>query len=196
MIEYIVGKLVEKLPERVVVEAGGVGIVLLVSFSTYQDLGEVGSNVRLLTHLQFREPLFDLFGFSRPEERDVFRLLIQVSGVGAKLARTILSGMRPQEVRRAIIENDLKSLASVPGIGHKTAERLVVFLKDKASIMMAAREPAEMSADRTMRDAISGLISLGIPTGTSEKIVRKVIKRMGSDMGLDDLVRESLKMLF
>ena len=196
MIEYIVGKLVEKLPERVVVEAGGVGIVLLVSFSTYQDLGEVGSNVRLLTHLQFREPLFDLFGFSRPEERDVFRLLIQVSGVGAKLARTILSGMRPQEVRRAIIENDLKSLASVPGIGHKTAERLVVFLKDKASIMMTAREPAEMSADRTMRDAISGLISLGIPTGTSEKIVRKVIKRMGSEMSLDDLVRESLKMLF
>jgi len=196
MIDYISGTIVEKSPERVVLDAGGVGISVQISFWTYQQLGQVGSKVKLLTHLHFREPRFELFGFATPSERDVFRLLIQVSGVGVKVARTILSGIEPREVRNAIVDNDISRLASAPGIGPKTAERIVVFLRDKASQMAVSAEPGVPAAEGVERDAVAALESLGIPPNTARAAVRKLIKQKGPSVPLDELVKEALKALF
>ncbi len=196
MIEYISGTIVEKSLERVVLDVGGTGVSLQVSFSTYQQLGQVGSKARLLTHLHFREPTFELYGFATPSERDVFRLLIQVSGVGVKVARTILSGIEPREVRDAIVHNDISRLASAPGIGKKTAERICVFLRDKASQMAVAREPGIPEAEGIERDAVAALESLGIPPNTARPAIRKLIKQKGPSIQLDQLVKEALKALF
>ncbi|MBN2209092.1 MAG: Holliday junction branch migration protein RuvA [Candidatus Coatesbacteria bacterium] len=196
MIDYISGTLVEKSPERVLVDLGGVGISLLVSFNTYQELGPVGSQVKLLTYLHYREPTFELYGFSRPEERDVFLLLIQVSGVGVKVARTILSGMRPRDVRRAIIDNDIACLSAVPGIGRKTAERLVVFLRDKAMLMAVPSEPLAGAGGELERDASAALVALGIPANNAQQVVRKALKTKGDSVALDELVKEALRLLF
>jgi len=196
MIDYISGTIVEKSPERVVLEVGGVGLKVQISFTTYQQLGQVGSSVKLLTHLHFREPTFELFGFATSAERDMFRLLIQVSGVGVKVARTILSGIEPRDVRQAILEGDIPRLASAPGIGPKTAERIVVFLRDKAIRMAIPAEPGAPSARGVERDAVAALESLGIPPATSESVVRKLIKQRGPSMSLEELVKVALKALF
>ncbi len=196
MIDYISGTIVEKSPERVVLEVGGVGLKVQISFTTYQQLGQVGSNVKLLAHLHFREPTFELFGFATSAERDMFRLLIQVSGVGVKVARTILSGIEPRDVRQAILEGDIPRLASAPGIGPKTAERIVVFLRDKAIRMAIPAEPGAPSARGVERDAVAALESLGIPPATSESVVRKLIKQRGPSMPLEELVKVALKALF
>jgi len=196
MIDYISGKIVEKSPERVVLEVAGVGLLVQISFTTYQQLGEVGSSVKLLTHLHFREPSFELFGFATSAERDMFRLLIQVSGVGVKVARTILSGIEPRDVRRAILEGDIPRLASAPGIGPKTAERIVVFLRDKAARMAIAAEPGAPPARGIERDAVAALESLGIQPNTARAVIRKLIKQKGPSIQLDELVKEALKALF
>ena len=196
MIDYISGVIVEKSPERVVLDAGGVGLSVQISFWTYQQLGQVGSKVKLLAHLHFREPTFELYGFATPSERDVFRLLIQVSGVGVKVARTILSGIEPREVRNAIVESDISRLASAPGIGPKTAERIVVFLRDKASQMAISAEPGVPAAEGVERDAVAALESLGIPPNTARAAIRKLIKEKGPSVPLDELVKQALKALF
>ena len=196
MIDYISGTIVEKSPERVVLDAGGVGLSVQISFWTYQQLGQVGSKVKLLTHLHFREPTFELYGFATSAERDVFRLLIQVSGVGVKVARTVLSGIEPREVRNAIVENDVSRLASAPGIGTKTAERIVVFLRDKASQLAVPAEPGVPAAAGVERDAVAALESLGIPSNTARAAIRKLIKQKGPSIQLDELVKEALKALF
>jgi len=196
MIDYISGVIVEKSPERVVLDAGGIGVSVQISFWTYQQLGQVGSKVKLLTHLHFREPTFELFGFATSSERDVFRLLIQVSGVGVKVARTMLSGIEPHEIKNAIVESDISRLASAPGIGPKTAERIVVFLRDKASQMAISAEPGVPVAEGMERDAAAALESLGIPPNTARTAVRKLIKQKGPSIQLDELVKEALKALF
>ena len=197
MIDFISGTIVEKSPERVVLSAGGVGISVQVSFWTYQQLGQVGSNAKLLTHLHFREPNFELYGFATSSERDMFRLLIQVSGVGVKVARTMLSGIEPREVRNAILDGDISRLASAPGIGPKTAERIVVFLRDKASRMPVPAEPGvPAAAEGVERDAVAALESLGIPPSTSRATIRRLLKQKGPSIQIDELVKEALKALF
>ena len=152
--------------------------------------------MKLLAYLHFREPTFELYGFSKPEERDVFLLLIQVSGVGARVARTILSGMRPHDVRQAIVDNDVACLSAVPGIGRKTAERLIVFLRDKAMLMAVSREPTASREREAERDAAAALVSLGIPASNAQQAVRKAIKTKGESAALDELIKEALKLLF
>ncbi|MBN1591666.1 MAG: Holliday junction branch migration protein RuvA [Candidatus Coatesbacteria bacterium] len=196
MMDYITGTIIEKSPERVVLEAGGIGISLQITFSTYQQLGQVGSRAKLLTHLQFREPSFDLYGFASSSERDVFRLLIQVSGVGVKVARTILSGINPRDVRDAILNNDVARLSCAPGIGKKTAERICVFLRDKALQLTTQREPGTSGADDAENDALAALESLGIPASKARPVIRKLIERHGSSIAVDELVRGALKSLF
>jgi len=195
MIDYVSGTLVSKSPDRIVIDVGGVGISLLISLSTYNDVGQVGSVLKLFTHLYLREPTIELYGFSTVQEREVFRLLIQVSGVGVRLARTILSGMRPDQVRNAIAGKEVSRLAGVPGVGKKTAERLVVFLRDKAA-SFPLTEAVASPEEQLRRDAQAALVSLGITPSRSQQAVLQVIKEKGPDISLDALVKEALRSLF
>ncbi|MBP6673289.1 MAG: Holliday junction branch migration protein RuvA, partial [Bacteroidetes bacterium] len=131
MISYLKGILAKKSPTEIIVDVGGVGYSVNISLSTYEQLSELNSEVFILTHHHIREDAQVLYGFSGDNERDIFRMLIGVSGIGPKMAQTILSGIRPDELIRTISAGAISSLTAVPGVGKKTAERLILELKDK-----------------------------------------------------------------
>lgn len=184
MIAYITGKLLQKQPNSVLVEAGGgLGYELIVPLSTFYDLGDVGADVSLRVYTYVREDALQLYGFRTEREKKLFLLLIGVSGIGPKLAITVLSGLSTEELIKAIGSGDLARLVSVPGIGKKTAERLLVEVKDK----VAALAPGEFderlragdlgSTGGAMReDLISALINLGYPKAVAEKAITNVLR--------------------
>ena len=131
MIAYLSGKLAQKAPTHLVVDVGGVGYFVHIPLSSYDRVGDVGGTVHILTYLHLREDGAELFGFATEEERELFVTLISVSGVGPRLAQAVLSSMSPDEFRRAVTRNDLRRLTAVPGIGRKTAQRLVLELREK-----------------------------------------------------------------
>ena len=202
MYDYIYGKLAEINPGFAVVETGGIGYLLNISLNTYTKLSGV-ENCKLYTHLVVREDAHILFGFADLHERELFRLLISVSGVGPNTARLLLSSMDVQELQQAIGSGNVRLLKSVKGIGEKSAQRIIVDLKDKVDKAAEWPQKVEISHNTIKEEALSGLVILGFPKKLAEKAIDEVIKShrvtdggpTGAGLSVEILIRETLKRL-
>ena len=198
MITFLHGKLVDALPTQVTIDVHGVGYALLIPLSSYDRLPQPGGEVHLLTHLAIREDAHVLYGFATPAERELFRLLINtVSGVGPKIALNVLSGMNPTAFRGAVAEGDVKALSRISGVGKKTAERIVVELRDKvgaAGAWEASSAERGLSAqDQKVNDAVLALIALGFKQLEAHDAVKAGLAILGENALVEDLVRSALK---
>jgi len=198
MINFLHGKLVEAIPTQITVDVQGVGYEVLIPLSSYDRLPPMGQEVRILTHLAVREDAHTLYGFMTTQERDMFRLLINtVSGIGPKIALNILSGMNVTALRGAVAQADIKSLSRISGVGRKTAERIVVELKDKigpAGAWEAASAQRALSpADQKVNDAVLALVALGFKQVEAHEAVRAALATLGDKVTVEDLVRACLK---
>jgi holliday junction DNA helicase RuvA len=198
MIAFLLGKLVEALPTQVIVDVGGVGYEVLIPLSSFDKLPSPGSDVKLLTQLIVREDAHTLYGFASASERDLFRLLINnVSGIGPKTALNILSGMNPVAFRGAVANGDVKALSQISGVGKKTAERIVVELRDKvgaAGAWEASSATRALSvADQRINDAVLALMALGFKQVEAHDSVRAAQAMLGDQVTVEELVRAALK---
>ena len=195
MIAFLKGKLAGALPTQVIIDVNGVGYEVLIPLSSFDKLPMPGGEVMLLTHLAIRDDAHVLYGFSTETERDLFRLLIRhVSGIGPKLALNVLSGTTPASFRAAVAHGDVKALSCINGVGKKTAERIVVELKDKLGDETALTSGAAPTADdQKMADAISALIALGSKPKDAQDAIRAAITMLGPDQPVDALVRAALQ---
>jgi Holliday junction DNA helicase RuvA len=193
MIARLHGTLVEKSPTRLVVDVGGVGYEVLVPLSTFYGLGDVGSTVVLRVHTHVREDLIALYGFATTLEQEVFERLIAVSGIGPKLALSVLSGIEPSEFVRAIRTQDVARLTRIPGIGKKTAERIGLELKDRlpAALQPAAATPSA-PGDARRDDLLSALVNLGYQRQAAEKAIGAALDTR-PDGRFEDLLRDVLR---
>ncbi len=193
MITHIQGKLVEKNPTDVVIECSGVGYLCHISLNTFSQIPE-SENLKLYTHLQVKEDSHTLFGFVEKSEREIFRLLISVSGIGASTARTMLSAMTPKQVREAIASGDVAKIQSIKGIGLKTAQRVIIDLKDKI-LKVYDMDEVSISQNNTSKDeALSALDVLGFNKKQAERVVDKVISTQ-PNAKVETLIKEALKNL-
>lgn len=198
MISFLHGRLIEALPTQVVIDVQGVGYEALIPLSSYDKLPQPGNEVKLLTHLAVREDAHVLYGFMTAPERDLFRLLINtVSGIGPKIALNVLSGISVAAFRGAVATGDVKALSQISGVGKKTAERIVVELKDKigaAGAWEAASAQRALSAeDQKLNDAVLALMALGFKQIEAHDSVRKAQGTLGPAVTVEDLVRACLK---
>ena len=198
MISFLEGKLVESLPTQVTVDVNGVGYEVLIPLSSFDKLPSPGNSVKLLTHLAVREDAHVLYGFMTSSEREMFRLLINnVSGIGPKLALNVLSGMNVTALRGAVANGDVKALSQISGVGKKTAERIVVELKDKigaAGAWEAASAARGLSAsDQKVNDAVLALLALGFKQVEAHESIRGALSLLGEKATVEDLVRACLK---
>ncbi|HEY1717158.1 MAG TPA: Holliday junction branch migration protein RuvA [Verrucomicrobiae bacterium] len=198
MITFLQGKLVEALPTQVIVEVNGVGYEVLIPLSSFDKLPQPGGEIKLLTQLIIREDAHILYGFASAVERDLFRLLINnVSGIGPKTALNILSGMNAVTFRGAVASSDVKSLSQISGVGKKTAERIVVELRDKvgaAGAWEAASAKHSLSPDdQKINDAVLALMALGFKQIDAHDSVRAAQTMLGAKATVEDLVRACLK---
>ena len=190
MISHINGKLVEKTPTYVVIDCNGVGYKLNISLQTYSSIQ--AENCKLLTHLAVKEDSHTLYGFCTSEERDLFRQLISVSGVGPSTARMILSTYSAEEIANYIITSDVSAIQNVKGIGGKTAQRIIIDLKDKVG---KGKETSDLlfTQDNTIKEeALSALLALGFTKKVAYKKMEQVIKNHEGEITVEDLVRRSL----
>ncbi|MBI3415110.1 MAG: Holliday junction branch migration protein RuvA [Verrucomicrobia bacterium] len=198
MITFLHGKLVEALPTQVVVDVNGVGYEALIPLSSFDKLPAPGGDVKLLTHLAIREDAHVLYGFMTSAERELFRLLIHsVSGIGPKTALNILSGMNPTMFRGAVANGDVKSLSQISGVGKKTAERIVVELKDKIGAVGAweasSAQRALSADDQKLNDAVLALMALGFKQAEAHEAARGAQAMLGVQANVEELVRACLK---
>ena len=195
MIGQLRGRLAEKRPNQVLVDVGGVGYLVQVPLSTYAALGELHTEVTLLIHTHVREDALALYGFVSSREKHLFEMLLSASGVGPTLALKILSGMSVEELVPAILGSDLGRLTRIPGVGRKTAERMVVELKDKLeSVALEAAKPAATSPAGAEADVISALVNLGYDARTAESAVAEAKREVGST-NFEKLLRAALQSL-
>jgi Holliday junction DNA helicase RuvA len=191
MIDSVSGILVERSPTRIVIDLGGFSLVCLVSLSTVEKLPAPGAQVRLWTHLLIREEQPELFGFATPEERWLFLNLVTVTGVGSRLALAILSGAQTDDIRRAVAHGDADRLKTIPRIGPKLAQRLVLELKDKLAEGMPEFAGGVPSEDGNVREAIHALLALGFGRAQAEKAVRVALQE--GLQGTEEMVRHALR---
>ena len=196
MIGQLRGRLTDKRPNQILVDVGGVGYIVQVPLSTYAVLGELHAEVTLLIHTHVREDAFSLYGFLSSREKHFFEMLLSASGVGPSLALKILSGMSVEELVPAIRNSDLGRLTKIPGVGRKTAERMVVELKDKldAVTVEAAERPAASSPAGIEADVVSALVNLGYDARTAEAAVGEAKRETGTK-NFEQLLRTSLQVL-
>jgi Holliday junction DNA helicase RuvA len=202
MIAYLSGKLLAKHPGTVILDVQGVGYEVAIPLSTFYELGEVEADVQLHIYTHVREDALQLFGFRTRRERELFMQLISVSGVGAKMAIAMLSAMSTDEIILAVRTENLAKLTAIPGVGRKTAERLVIELRDKVMKMLApeteaaalsdAREKQEV--DLVFDDALSALLNLGYQRSAAEKALKSAVNE-GSELTVQKLLRRSLQLL-
>jgi Holliday junction DNA helicase RuvA len=186
---YLSGVLAEKSPTSVTIDVNGIGFQLMIPVSTYQKLPEAASKVKLFTQHIVREDAEFLFGFSSEEERSLFKLLMSVSGIGPKLAITILSGLNAQELKRAIVDGSVPALTAISGVGRKTAERLIVELREK--IVVEGR-----AENVLVQDSLKALISLGYSKQNAKTAIQKVMEQHGNKkLSTELVIRESLKQI-
>jgi Holliday junction DNA helicase RuvA len=198
MITFLHGTLVEALPTQAIVAVNGVGYEVLIPLSSFNNLPQPGHEVHLLTHLAVREDAHVLYGFSSGAERDLFRMLINtVSGIGPKIALNILSGMTVNAFRGAVAAADVKALSQIQGLGRKTAERIVVELKDKVGAAGAWEAASERrglpDAEQKINDAVLALIALGFKQAEAHESVRQALALLGEQASLEEVVRACLK---
>lgn len=196
MISYLKGKIVEKNPAYVVLEtAAGIGFYVNISVATYSQL-KYNEEVKMLTYFIVKEDAQTLYGFLEEEERELFKLLISVNGIGPNTARLILSSMSVGEVLNAIATENVKAIQSVKGIGAKTAQRVVIELKDKTKKMeLTNSSKISVAYNNNKYDALTALIALGFPKAGAESVLDKVIKADGIDLTVEELIKKSLKLL-
>lgn len=201
MISYIKGPLVEKMEDAVVVEAGNIGYHILVPTSTLEALPAIGEEVKMFTHFQVREDAMVLFGFLNRQDLEIFRRLLGVNGVGPKSALGVLSALRPDEFRMAVISSDAKLISKAPGIGSKTAQRIILDLKDKIStedILLSVSDAPAAAGDfggvgEVGREAIEALTALGYSGSEAARAVKKVA--VTDKMTAEDVLKGALKHL-
>jgi Holliday junction DNA helicase RuvA len=198
MITFLHGKLVEALPTQIVVDVNGVGYEILIPLSSFDKLPPPGAEIKILTQLIVREDAHILYGFASAAERDLFRMLINnVSGIGPKTALNVLSGMNATAFRGAVASSDVKSLSQIPGVGKKTAERIVVELRDKigvAGVWEAASAKHSLSPDdQKINDAVLALMALGFKQIDAHDAVRAAQTMLGEKATVEQLVRACLK---
>ena len=198
MITFLHGKLVEALPTQAIVDVNGIGYEVLIPLSSYDRLPAPGQEIKILTHLAVREDAHVLYGFISHAERELFRMLINnVSGIGPKTAMNVLSGMNVTAFRGAVANSDVKALSQISGVGRKTAERIVVELKDKVGVAgsweAASAQRGLSPDDQKINDAVLALMALGFKQLEAHDTVRKVQTTLGSQATVEDLVRACLK---
>jgi len=204
MIAYLSGKLLEKQATSVIIDVGGVGYEVMIPLSTFYELGEEGADVSLRIYTHVREDTLQLFGFKSEREKQLYLKLISVQGIGAKSGISMLSGMSADEIVTAIRTDNLARLTSIPGVGKKTAERLVIELRDKLNEFTAqsaleraaagGSAQAEAPADAVYDDALSALVNLGYQRNAAEKALKQAIKD-GTEISVQKLLRKSLQLL-
>lgn len=193
MITHIRGRLVEKSPTAVVIDCNGVGYFIHISLHTYSQLKD-DESIKLLTHLQIKEDAHQLYGFATLMEREIFRLLISVSGIGTNTARTMLSSLTPKQIREGIAAEDVVLIQSVKGIGLKTAQRVIIDLKDKILKIYDIDETLLISDNTNKDEALSALEVLGFAKKNSERVVAKIISN-NPDASVELIIKEALKNL-
>ena len=198
MIAFVEGQLVEKSPTHIVVDVGGIGLEIDIPLSSYQALGELGSAVKVATHLNVREDAWQLFGFATADEKRLFVQLVSISGIGPKLALSILSGTTVAEFVTAILTEDVKALSSIQGVGKKTAQRLVMELReavDKAGFEPLADLPlTPADGDQSVvNDAILGLVALGYERPEARKAIAQATADIDGGLTVEGLIRRVLK---
>jgi len=203
MIAHLSGTLLAKHATSVIVDVGGVGYEVTIPVTTFYDLGETNTPVRLQIYTHVREEALQLFGFRTLRERELFTLLISVSGIGPKSAVAMLSGMSADEIVTAIRQNNYARITSIPGVGRKTAERLVIELRDKMAALsspaldeqIAAGGPtAAQSEDAVREDALAALLQLGFPKPAAEKAITNAVNE-GGDLSVELILRRGLRTL-
>ena len=194
MISYLSGTLSEKGPTHLIVDVGGVGFCVQVPLSTYERAGQVGQPIKILTYLNVREDALQLFGFLSEGERDLFGLLISVNGVGPQVAQKILSGVSVNDFKRFVAAGDGRRLTTIPGIGKKTAERLVVELRDRIGEVQGVEEerPGERRPAGRTQEAILALVALGATQASAEKAVAAVVDEDG-DLPVEQIIKRALR---
>jgi Holliday junction DNA helicase RuvA len=198
MITFLAGKLAAALPTQAIVDVNGVGYEVLIPLSSYDRLPAVGQSVSVLTHLHVREDAHLLYGFMTPSERDLFRLLVNnVSGIGPKLALAVLSGMSVSNFKSAVVNNDVASLSKISGLGKKTAERIVLELKDKLGVVAAWEAASAANAptaeESQANEAVLALIALGYKQVDAHKTVRDLQEKQPEITTAEELVKLALK---
>lgn len=193
MIAYIQGKLVEKTPTEVVIDCGGVGYHINISLHTYSLL-PTADFIKLYTYVQIKEDAHTLFGFMEKTEREIFKMLLSVSGIGASIARTMLSSLEPRQVIQAIASGDVATIQSIKGIGTKTAQRVIIELKDKVLKLYDLEEVSLVQNNTNKDEALSALEVLGFIRKTAEKVVEK-IARENPEATVEFIIKQALKNL-
>ena len=198
MYEFLSGKIVRKEPTRLVLEVGGIGFDLAIPLSTFHSLAEPGEFARVSTHFLVREDHHQLFGFATEEERSLFRLLLSVTGIGPKLSLAVLSGIGIAELRKALVEGSIPTLTTISGIGRKTAERLIVELREKILLLEPRSQPVlsagAQPGERLVDDSLQALVSLGYRVPEAKRALQKVLAEKPDEVfSVEELIRASLK---
>ncbi|TYA74553.1 Holliday junction branch migration protein RuvA [Seonamhaeicola marinus] len=193
MITHIQGKLTEKNPTHVVIDCNGVGYMINISLHTFSQIPD-NENLKLYTHLQVREDAHTLYGFSSVAEREIFRLLISVSGIGASTARTMLSSLTPKQIREGIAGNDVALIQSIKGIGAKTAQRVILDLKDKILKIYDIDEVSVSQDNTNKEEALSALEVLGFAKKQAERVVDKIVASE-PEANVETIIKQALKNL-
>ncbi|MCK5442411.1 MAG: Holliday junction branch migration protein RuvA [Maribacter sp.] len=193
MITHLKGKLVEKNPTYVVIECAGIGYFVNISLNTFSSIKDE-ENISLFTHLQIKEDSHTLFGFAERSEREIFRLLLSVSGIGSSTARTMLSSLSPAQIRDAIASGDVPTIQGIKGIGAKTAQRVILDLRDKILKVYDIDEVSVNSNNTNKEEALSALEVLGFVRRQAEKAVDKVLSQ-DTSLSVEDIIKRALKNL-
>ncbi|WP_432222365.1 Holliday junction branch migration protein RuvA [Flavobacterium sp. TMP13] len=193
MIAHLQGKLVEKSPTEVIIDCGGVGYQVNISLHTYSLIPN-SDFIKLFTHLQIKEDSHILFGFVEKSEREIFRMLLSVSGIGANIARTMLSSLEPKQIINAIASGDVVVIQSIKGIGNKTAQRVILDLKEKVVKLFDLDEVSIVLNNTNRDEALSALEVLGFIRKTAEKVVEKIVKEE-PEASVETIIKKALKNL-
>jgi len=196
MLTYIKGILTEISPTVVTIDVGGIGHGILIPLSTFDKLPKIDTECKLLTYLHIREDIMQLYGFKTHDERDLFKKLISISGVGPKLALTILSGMTIDNLKNAIATSNTELLTGIPGIGKKTAERIIVELREKISISkIKSSRPIPKEDEIILKDAASALMNLGYKQASAQGAIEKALAETKTKISLEQILKKALKYL-
>jgi len=197
VIGYIEGKLSVKTPTFVVIDVGGVGYEIHISLTTYNQIGKAGEKLKILTYLYVKEDKLDLYGFATEDEKGFFKTLVSISGIGPSMAIGILSAIKIDRFKAAIVNEDVGILTTIPGIGKKTAQRIIIELKDKIGVLtdkeksyLIGKDPEERSV---INDSISALVSLGYSRAIAQRSVDRVLAETKEEIKIEELIRKSLK---
>jgi Holliday junction DNA helicase RuvA len=193
MIAHIQGQLQEKHPSKVVLKVHGVGFFIHIPVPTYETLPEIGKEAQLYTHLHVREDALTLFGFATLQERELFLDLLSVSGIGPRLALTILSSAPVAELYRYLAEGDNLSLERVPGLGKKTVQKLLLELKDKAATRAEPVSQVSKADRQIMQEALQALVALGFTEAEARRSINKAVQQNKTGLNVEDLVRNALQ---